>query len=289
VVAPGADAAVRPAASPGSPWSFLDRVQIDLGYMYDDNVTRGRAADEILADQLLALNVSAGATLRINDNARVVVTGMFTGEKFHAYNGLSNLSGGLQAELQYRQSAAFDAVTFGAFARGWLDNYVSHLRDGGHFALGVNAQSAVSDRIAVSGEFAWNRRSAQSEVWDLDYYSARLNLDYSLGRSGTFYLNGEYRRGDSVSDGRPSLVNVSLAQVFVLDDAFPGKQLYAYRYDARTWVATIGYNVPLNSQASIDVSWRRAQATPTSRPDFDVQGSLRYVDNQYSLFLLMVF
>jgi hypothetical protein len=232
VVAPGADAAVRPAASPGSPWSFLDRVQIDLGYMYDDNVTRGRAADEILADQLLALNVSAGATLRIN---------------------------------------------------------VSHLRDGGHFALGVNAQSAVSDRIAVSGEFAWNRRSAQSEVWDLDYYSARLNLDYSLGRSGTFYLNGEYRRGDSVSDGRPSLVNVSLAQVFVLDDAFPGKQLYAYRYDARTWVATIGYNVPLNSQASIDVSWRRAQATPTSRPDFDVQGSLRYVDNQYSLFLLMVF
>ena len=278
-----------PAALPGSPWSILDRVQIDLGYTYDDNVTRGRVADEILGDQLLGLNVSAGGTLRINDNTRAVVTGMLNGEKFKTYNGLSNLSGGLQAELQYRQSAAFDAVTFGAFARGWLDNYASHLRDGSHLALGVNAQGAMTDRIGVYGELAWNRRYAQSEVWDLNYYSARLNLDYSLGRSGTVYLNGEYRRGNTVSDGRPRLVNVSLAQVFVLDDAFPGKQLYAYRYDARTWVGIVGYNLPLGPRTSIDISWRRAQGMPTDRPDFDVQGSLRYVDNQYSLLLLMVF
>ena len=278
-----------PVALPGSRWSILDRVRIDLGYTYDDNVTRGRTADEILADQLLGLSATAGGTLRIDDNTRVVVTGMLNGEKFKTYNGLSNLSGGLQAELQYRQSAAFDAVTYGAFARGWLDNYVSHLRDGSHFALGVNAQGALTDRIGVYGELAWNRRYAQSEVWDLNYYSARLNLDYSLGRSGTVYLSGEYRRGDTVSDGRPTLVNVSLAQVFVLDDAFPGKQLYAYRYDARTWVGTVGYNLPLGSRASIDISWRRAQGTPTDRPDFDVQGSLRYVNNQYSLFLLKVF
>ena len=141
VVVPGPEpTGTGPAALPASPRSIVDRVQIDLGYTYDDNVTRGRTADEILADQLLGLNASAGGTLRVNDNTRVVVTGMLNGEKFKTYNGLSNLSGGLQAELQYRQSAAFDAVTFGVFARGWLDNYESHLRDGSHFALGVNAQ-----------------------------------------------------------------------------------------------------------------------------------------------------
>jgi hypothetical protein len=267
----------------------VDRVQVDLGYTYDDNVTRSRTGDAILAAQLLGLNVSAGGSLRINDNTRVVVTGTLNGEKFKTYNGLSNLSGGLQAELQYRQSAAFDAVTFGAFARGWLDNYESHLRDGSHFALGVNAQGAVTDRIGVYGELAWNQRDAQSDVWDLHYYSARLNVDYSLGRNGTVYLNGEYRRGNTVSDGGPTLVNVRLAQVFVLDDAFPGKQLFAYRENARTWVSTLGYNLPLGSRASIDVSWRRVQATPTDRPDFDVQGSLRYIDNQYSLFFLKAF
>ncbi len=290
MVVPGSDSTgMAPAAPPGSPWSFLDRVQIDLGYTYDDNVTRARTTDEILADQLLGLNASAGGSLRINDNTRVVVTGMLNGEKFNSYNGLSNLSGGLRTELQYRQSAAFDAVTFGAFAGGWLDNYASHLRDGGHIALGVNAQGALTDRIGVYGELAWNRRYAQSEVWDLNYYSARLNLDYSLGRSGTVYLNGEYRSGNTVSDGRPTLVNVSLAQVFVLDDAFPGKQLFAYRFAARTWVGTVGYNLPLGPTASMDISWRRVQGTPTEQLDFDVQGSLRYIDNQYSLFLLKVF
>ena len=289
VVVPGPDTGTGPATLPSSRWSLPDRVQIDLGYTYDDNVTRARSADVILSDQLLGLDASTSGSCRINDNSRVLVTGTLNGEKFNTYNGLSNLSGGLQAELQYRQSAAFDALTFGAFARGWLDNYVSHLRDGGHIALGVNAQAALTDRIGVYGELAWNRRYAQSEVWDLNYYSARLNLDYSLGRNGTLYLNGEYRRGDTVSDGLPSLVNVSLAQVFVLDDAFPGKQLFAYRFDAHTWVGTVGYNLPLGPRASIDISWRRAQGTPTEQLDFPVQGSLRYVDNQYSLSILMVF
>ncbi|MEO8740209.1 MAG: hypothetical protein ABI537_10980 [Casimicrobiaceae bacterium] len=279
----------NPPFLPGSARPILDRVQFDFGYTYDDNVTRGRAADEILADQFLGLNVSAGGTLRIDDNARLLVTGLVNGEQFKTYHGLSRLSGGLQAELQYRQSAAFDAVTFAVFARGWLDNYRSHLRDGSHFDLGVSAQAALTDRIGIYSELARHQRHAQSDVWDLTDYSARLNLDYSLGRIGTLFLNGEYRKGDTVSDGRATLVNVRLAQVFVLDDAFPGKQLFAYRLDARTWTGTVGYNLPLGPRQSLDLSWRRVQSTPTSRPDFDVQGSLRYVDNQYSLVFLQLF
>jgi hypothetical protein len=290
MVVPGPEGTgMDPAARARSRWSIVDRAQVDLGYTYDDNVTRGRTGDEILADQLLGLNVSASGALRIDDHVRLVVTGLLSGEKFSTYNGLSNLSGGLQAELQYRQSGAFDAITFAAFARGWLDNYASHLRDGSHFSVGVSAHGALTDRIGVSGELARNQRRAQSEVWDLTDYSARLNLDYSLGRSGTLYLNGEYRRGDTVSDGHATLVNVSLAKVFVLDDAFPDKQLFAYRSNARTWVSIVGYNLPLGQRASIDISWRRAQSTPTRRLDFDVQGSLRYIDNQYSIVLLKRF
>jgi hypothetical protein len=290
VVAPGSvSGAPGPPSLSGSARPILDRVQIEVGYTYDDNVTLGRAEDEILWDQLLWLNASASGAFRIDDNLRLVVTGLLSGEKFSNYNGLSNLSGGLQADLQYRQSGAFDAITFGAFARGWLDNYASHLRDGSHFSVGVGAQGALTDRIGVYGELAWNRRHAQSEVWDLTDYSALLNLDYSLGGSGTLYLKGQYLRGDTVSDGHATLVNVSLAQVFVLDDAFPGKQLFAYRSDARTWISTVGYNLPLGQQASIDISWQRVQSTPTAHLDFPVQGSLRYVDNQYTIVLLKLF
>jgi len=274
---------------PDSNRPFLDSVQIGLGYTYDDNVTLGRTHDEILWDQSLALDASASRDLRISDNARLVLTGLLSGEKFNRYNGLSNLSGGLEAEIQYRQSGAFDAITYAAFARGWLDNYASHLRDGSHYSIGVSARGALTDRIGLFGELAHNERRGQSEVWDLIDHSALLNLDYSLGRSGTLYLTGEYRRGDVVSGGHATLVNVSLAKVFVLDDAFPDQQWFAYRSEARTWISTVGYNLPLGHQASLDISWRRVRSTPTARLNFDVQGSLRYVGNQYSIVLLKRF
>ena len=277
-----------PASPPGPTRPFLDKVQIELGYTYDDNVTLGRTSDEILWDQFVSLNASASRAFPISDNTRLVVTGLLGGEKYFNYNGLSNLSGGLDVELQYRRSGAFDAITFAAFARGWLVNYDSHLRDGSHYSAGVNARGALTDRISLFGELAWNQRRAQSEVWDLTDYSALLNLDYSLGR-GTLYATGQFLRGDVVSDGFATLVNVSLAQVFVLDDAFPGKQLFAYRSDARTWVSTVGYNLPLGNRTSIDISWRRVQSTPTAQLDFPVQGSLRYVDNQYTIVLLKLF
>jgi hypothetical protein len=163
------------------------------------------------------------------------------------------------------------------------------LRDGSHYSFGVNARGALTDRIGLFAELAWNQRHAQSEVWDVTDWSARVNLDYSLGGRGALYLTGEYRRGDVVSDGFATLVNVSLAKVFVLDDAFPDKQLFAYRSEARTWVSTVGYNLPLGQRTSLDFSWRRVQSTPTAHLDFDVQGSLRYVDNQYSVVLLKIF
>jgi len=273
----------------GSNQPFLDSVNVDLGYTYDDNVTLGRTRDDILWDQSLALDASATRDVRISDNLRLVVTGLLSGQKFDRYNGLSNLSGGVEAELQYRQSGAFDAITYAAFARGWLDNYASHLRDGSHYSVGVSARGAVTDRIGLFGELAYNERRAQSEVWDVIDQSALLNLDYSLGDRGTLYLTGQYRRGDVVSDGHATLVNVSLAKVFVLDDAFPNQQWFAYRSEARTWISTVGYNLPLGHQASLDISWRRVQSTPTANLNFDVQGSLRYVGNQYSIVLLKQF
>ena len=269
--------------------SRADPARAEVGFTYDDNVTRGRAADEILSDNIYSLFVRMGRTFPIDANAQAVVAGFLNGEAFQKYNGLSHLSGGLAAELQYRGSAEFDAVTFAAFARGWLDQYASKLRDGGRFAFGVGARQSPTDRVDVYGDLLYSVRRAQSAVWDLTDYSARLGLDYSLRRGGTLYFMGEFRRGDTVSDGRATLVNVSIAKVFVLDDAFRGDRLYAYRYDARTWVGTLGYNLSLDTRNSIDFSFRRAQATPTQRPDFETPASLKYFDNQYSFVYLMRF
>jgi uncharacterized protein YhjY with autotransporter beta-barrel domain len=277
---------------PNLSWSsqpLVDPVRVEAGFSFDDNVSRGREAGEIFSDKTFSLNLGTGRTYPINDNTRVIATALLNGEKFHTYTGLGRLSGGLQGELQYRGSADFDAVTFAAFARGWLDAYESRLRDGERYSIGVSARRALTDRIDVYGELSGNGRRARSAVFDLADYCARLNLDYSLGRRGAFYLGGEFHRGDTVSSGRVSLVNGTIADVFVLDDAFPGGEIFAYRFDAKTWAGTLGYNFPLGPRDSIDFSWRRVQSTPTQRPGFDAPGSLRYIDNLYSIVYLMRF
>ena len=274
---------------PGSDRPFLDRVQIGLGYTYDDNVTLGRTHDEILWDQSLALDAECEPRRAHQRHRPAGRDRSLSRREVRQVQRPLEPFGRPEAEIQYRQSGAFDAITYAAFARGWLDNYASHLRDGSHYSVGVSARGALTDRIALSGELAHNERHAQSEVWDVIDHSALLNLDYSLGESGTLYLTGQYRRGDVVSDGHATLVNVSLAKVFVLDDAFPNKQWFAYRSEARTWISTVGYNLPLGHDASLDISWRRVQSTPTAHLNFDVQGSLRYVGNQYSIVLLKQF
>ena len=172
---------------------------------------------------------------------------------------------------------------------GTLFEYESHLRDGHRYTLGVTARRALTDRIDIFGEISGTSRAAKSAVFDGRDYAAKFNIDYSLGRNGTLYLGGEYRRGDSVSTGRPSLESLVVAEVFVQDDAFPSGELFAYRFESKTLLGTLGYNRPLGPRDSIDFSWRRVHSTPLTKPDFALSGPFRYEANQYSIVYLMRF
>ncbi len=278
--------------SPGWRWEpTLSKypINVDAGFSWDDNVTRGREAGDKLADRIYSLGVSQTRPFALGTNTRLQVTGLASGEKFDRHAGLGRFSGGVQGEVQYRASGAFDAITFGFVGRAVYEQYESRLRSGPRYFVGVNARRAITDRIDLFAEIGANARNARSEVFTWRDWSAKLNLDYSLGRAGVVYLTGEYRRGDTVSTGHPSLVNVGLAEVFAPDDAFDGADLVAYRFEARTLLGTVGYNYPLGARDSIDFSLRRVQATPLARPSFDFSGSMRYIENQYSIVYLMRF
>ena len=118
-------------------------------------------------------------------------------------------------------------------------------------------------------------------------YAAKLNIDYALGRKGILYLSGEYRRGDSVSSGPPSLA-VGAADVFVPDDAFEDQGFIAYRIDGSTIIGTLGLNYPLGARDSVDLSWRRVEGKSRKTLSFE-SAPLRYIDNQYSIMYLMRF
>jgi hypothetical protein len=114
----------------------------------------------------------------------------------------------------------------------------------------------------------------------------RFNVDYSVNTNSTLYLTGEYRRGDAVSSGLPSLQSLDIAKVFARDDAF-NDQLFAYRFNAVTWLATMGYNLPFGSRDSLDFSFRHVYSVSTDASI--VYGKSRYYTDQVSLTYLMRF
>lgn len=270
---------------------FENPVRVEAGIMWDDNVTRARETVDKLSDHIYLLGVSKSTILPITDYTRFILRGFADGEKPYRYDGLDRISGGAYGELQHRPSEDFGAPTFGLFARLLAEDYHSELRGGYRYSFGVNTRAAVTDRIEAFGALARNIRNAEHAVFDVRDYSARLNLDYSLGRSGTLYLGGEYRRGDTVSNAPFTLQNADIAESFVPDDAFGRGNLFAYRFKAKTLIWTLGYNLPLGPRDSIDLSWRRAESKPTSSGSgiYGSVGDARYIVNQLSLVYLMRF
>jgi len=265
-----------------------DAVRVETGYSWDDNITRARDANSKLSDSIFNLGLGYGRFFPLGSNSRFAANGFINGEKFRNHGGLGSASFGMQGELQYRTSAAFDAVTFGLFARASHDEFESSLRDGQRYSVGVNARRSITDRIDVFGELAGNVRYAKSAVFDRRDVSIRGNVDYTLTKKSTLYLTAEYRRGDVVSTGFPSLENLNIADVLVQDDAFDG-QFFSYRTEAKTVLGTMGFNLSLGPRDSIDFSWRRAQSKPVQGPGFQVNGAFRYVANQYVVVYLTRF
>ena len=280
---------LAPAGWRWEPTTFKLPVNVDGGYAWDDNVSRGREAGEKLSDSIFSLGANVTRPFSLNANTRVVVTGLASAEKFDRYQGLGRFSGGAQGEVQYRSSGAFDATTFGFVGRALYERYESSLRTGPRYFAGVNLRRSLTDRIDLFAEAGASARNGRSDVFNWRDWSAKVNFDWSIGRAGLVYAAGEYRRGDTVSSGHASLVNLALAEVFVADDAFEAQDLFAYKFDAKTLISTLGYNFPLGARDSIDFSWRRVEATPTKRPSFDFSGSLRYIDNQYTIVYLVRF
>ncbi len=271
-------------------WSKAVDVLVDAGFMYDTNVSRGKDADDIRKDRVYSVNASKGFVFQIGDreDLRASVDAQFSGEKFDTYRGLDRATFGAAADIKYRSSAEFDAFTLAAFTQAMGEYTYSTLRRGYRFTLGVSARQQITDKIGLFAAVSYNQRWARSSVFDHRFGSVRVNADYALSNSDTIYLTGEYRHGHIVSSGNGSLENLDLADVFVVDDAFPGTQFQAYRFTGNTYISTLGYNMGFGPRHSLDISWRRAQSTPSERP-ISATGPRSYIADQYSIVYLIRF
>lgn len=255
--------------------------QAEVGYMFDDNVTRAREGGTRLVDRSYSVNLGQPVIVPVADHARALLTGTLGGEVFERYAGLSRLAGAVRGELQYRGSAEFTAPVIALFAGITAEQYRSSLRDGIRYSAGISVRQAVTDRIRLSGAVAHNERNGKSVVFDNRDNTVRLNLDYSLGAAGTIYLGGERRRGDLAISVAGALSTYN-RNAYTPDDAFPGGQIYSFRFDGATVLSTLGYNLGIGPRDAIDFSWRRARSSVDYVTPSWSSATMSYVTNQYS-------
>lgn len=263
-------------------------VRVDMGYTFDDNVNRAQESRDKKSDHLFNVNLTKSGSFFTSQRTRIVLTGFLGGERAYYFRGLDKVSGGAQAEFQYRPSGEFGSPTLGVFARMSTEQFNSAMRDGYRHSVGVSLRKPVTDRITAFTALSYNIKDAKHRVFDTEEISLRGNVDYVLpGSQNTLYMTAEYRHGDIVSTSTGSLANLDGSRANGVDDVFVNQGFFSYRFGGDSILTTLGYNLPLGPLDGLDFSWRRVESTPSSVPSYVVKKS--YVDNQFSIVYLVRF
>ena len=263
---------------------------IEASISVDDNVTRGYGEENVLSDNFLGVNLSKSFHYPVSTHTRVVLLGFAGFNGYFEYTGLSHYYAGAQGEFQYRSSGSFYAPTLAVGTRYAVEEYQSEVRDSYRGSAWVSVRKPITNKLQLFSALNYNWRDGKSVVFDTSDIAVRVNTDFAISRRNTVYLGLEYRNGDIVSTGRPSLAFLEIASEVVPDDAFKDTTRYAYQIDGSTWLLTLGYNFAISGRQALDASWRMVNAMPESVSGVSyAAGRIHYTVNQFSLAYMVRF
>jgi hypothetical protein len=265
-------------------------VDIEASITTDDNVTRGYGDGNVLPDWFVGASIGKNLRFPVSTHTRLSVLGFAGFNTYREYTGLSHSYAGVQGDFQYRPSAGFFAPTYALSVRAAFEEYHSMARDGNRVSAGLSVRKPLTDQVRLAGALNYNWRDGKSAVFDTSDVALRTSADFAITRRDTLYLGLEYRNGDIVSTGQPSTDYVDIATAIVLDDAFEDTARYAYKIDGSTWLLNLGYNRAFGERHALDLSWRMANATPSSVAGASAAaGRIHYTVNQFTLAYLVRF
>jgi hypothetical protein len=265
-------------------------IDIEASITADDNVTRGYGDGNVLSDQFAGVNIGKSLRFPVSTYTRLSVLGFAGFNSYLEYAGLTHSYAGVQGEFQFRPSAGFSAPIYALSVRTAIEQYVSEARDGYRSSAGLSVRKPLTDQLQLFGALGYNWRDGKSEVFDISDISLRLSADLAFSRRDTLYLGLEYRDGEFASTGQPSTAFTDIATAIVPDDAFDDTVRYAYRIDGSAWIVNLGYNRSFGERHALDLSWRMANATPSSVYGASAAaGRIHYTVNQFALAYLVRF
>ena len=248
------------------PWAW----DAQLGATYDSNSGNAGTADDRRETERVSAGIGVTRTARLSDFTALQWRAGVDAEADLRQQDLSYALGGLRLRLLNRPGAGFYVPLLGVSAGTSYKASASNLRSGDELRVGAYLSEPVTTQVSTRLAWDWKRKDSASRVFDGQNRGYELSVDWAVLPELTVYGQYRYENGPIVvtadgSDGTITpksehLILVNVADAVERDEAF-GNDWYAFRVSARTQVATLGANVPLGRDLSLDAQLRRAHAS----------------------------
>lgn len=221
------------------------------------------ATDQVDSLQLKA-DVLAGQRYDLGRDDSVHLTGHFGVEWWPRYTGLTTGAVGARAEWRHRLGVDALAPTFSI--EGALDAVgVKENTRGGTSAGGIAAlRKRFNDqtRATLSHEVAWF--DARRATFDRGSSETSLEIGRDFTDLMRLTFTARFRDGDVLSYASGTRADLDAIAPDREDVDTFGRPMTAYRVDARTWSARIGFLRVLDESTALSVSleWRQSERKP---------------------------
>lgn len=254
------------ASAADSPWASGG--EFSLGY--DSNINNAPVGQSERGSGVADGLLYAGHTLT-SDGVSLLTRGSLRMQTYEHAPSLSNIKAGALARVLMRTGRGLLAPTLSASVSANYWEFNSRQRDSVEYRAGLALQQQVTTQITARLLLESTRRDSQSRVFDLRGRSAGVGIDWQPRPRLNVHLGYQFSDGDVVATSSPGPVIASVAEVIEPDQAFGGDvaRQRAYRFDADTQIATLGFNYAFSNALSLDTQVQYVDTN--SRP-----GSIQY-------------
>ena len=235
------------------------RFEAETGAVYDSNLSNSDRAADVRDDWAWRSNVSAGNAFQLTRDLRLVMEADVRGEVWDRFDAFNTIGGGGSVGLRYRVGLGRRAPWILLEDRLGYDRFQDSAQSGYDNVLNLRAGIALSDRIAIEGNYAFESFAAPNDFYDRQVHRAGAHMSFDVTSSLQVALGYTYREGDVISYAVPPRPDIArFATKRPGEDEFGLPLRTAYKFVGQTHALSVAAAYQLTKYASVQVSYEYA-------------------------------
>lgn len=246
------------ALLPCSAWASNVVTTADINIGSDDNIQAARNELPRTAEQFVQMGIATALSEPLDTGVSLRLQARLDGRAHARYQGLNELTGGIDGQLLLRPGRSFYTPTLGLSMGIGTSQFQSTLRDAQEARVGLVVREALTTRVVARSRLFAVWRGSDSRAFDSTVKGGELALDWQATTPLTLTLAYQYRDGTVVSIGVPGASALANARAVEPDDVFAGQS--AFSFPAQTHIGLAGANYALTPSLSIDAQLRYVES-----------------------------